>query len=247
MEGELRSVPLSEVLLLLHSGKKGGQLSVEAEIPLILRFHDGEIVGGGIFDWTGFEAITAFDLHKREGRFRFQPEGTIDEPEPIMPFDALVAEWARLTDEWRRYLSEIGAPSRVYKARRPPLPEVYAIFAEPLSVRGAARRWGVSLIEAMERVLQGRREGVLVELPVYRWYRMRIRHPMAFDLLHVHAFADVVRHLTGEKTLGELIREGLPEARVREFLIEELRTRKMRPRGRGELLRDLIWEKQYPV
>ena len=245
MEGELRSVPLSEVLLLLHSGKKGGQLSVEAETPFVLRFHDGEIVGGGILDWTGFEAITAFDLHQREGRFRFQPEGTIDEPEPIMPFDALVAEWARLTDEWRRTLSEIGAPSRVYKARRPK--GVYEIFAEPLSVRGAARRWSVPLIGAMDRVRQGLKEGALEPLPVYRWYRMRIRHPSAWELLDDHPFADVVRRLTGEKTLGELIREGLSEARVREFLIEELRTRKMRPRGRGALLRDLTWEKRYPV
>jgi len=243
VEGDLSSVPLSEALLLLHSGKKSGQLSVEAEVPLVLRFHDGEVIGGGIYDWTGFEAITAFDLQNREGAYRFRPEAVVGEPEPLMPFDTLVTEWARLTDEWRRFLAEVGPPSRVYEAPRGQ--GIYQVFAEPLSVRGAARRWGVPLIIAMERVWHGLREGELVGLAQYRWYPMRIRHPLAWEPLDRHPFADVIRRLTGEKTLGELIREGLSEERVREFLIEELRTRRMRPKGRGALLRDLTWEKQY--
>jgi len=245
VEGDLTSVPLADVLELLHSGKKSGQLSVEAEVPLVLRFHEGEIIGGGILDWTGFDAITAFDLQNQEGRFVFRDEAVIGEPQPLMPFAALITEWARLTDEWRRFLPEAGPPSRVYEAPR--AQGVYQVFAEPLSIRGAARRWGVPLIIAVERVWQGLREGELVGLAQYRWYPMRIRHPLAWEPLEHHPFGDVIRHLTGEKTLGELIREGLPEARVREFLIDELRRRRMRPKGRGALLRDLTWEKQYRV
>jgi len=245
VEGDLASIPLADTLELLHAGKKSGQLSVSAEVPLVLRFHEGEVIGGGIFDWTGFEAITAFDLQNPEGLFVFREEAVVGEPEPLMPFHALVTEWARLTDEWRRFLPEVGPPSRVYEAPRGR--GVYQVFAEPISIRGAARRWGVPLIIAMERVWQGLREGDLVGLAQYRWYPMRIRHPLAWEPLDRHPFADVVRRLTGEKTLGELIREGLSEERVREFLIEELRSRRMRPKGRGALLRDLTWEKQYPV
>ncbi len=242
MEGDLNTFPLMDALELVHAGKQSGEMVVDAEVELVLRFHSGEVMGGGILDWTGFEAISAFDLARREGSFRFYPEAVIGEPEPLMPFATFLAEWARLSDEWRRFLKRVGAPSRVFEAPRPQGP--YQLFARPLSVRGAARRWGVPLIVAVERVWQGLEEGVLVPLAQYRWHPMRIRHPLAWEVPRGHPYADVVRRLTGEKTLGELIQAGLPEARVRDFLIDELRHRRMRPRGRGALLRDLTWEKE---
>ena len=247
MEGDLRSIALSDALELLHGGKRSGRLAVRSrDVLLHLYFHGGEITGGGILDWTGFEAITSFDLQAREGELKFKAEAVIDEPEPLMPFPKLLTEWARLTDEWHRYLGEIGPPSRVYRASGDEEGEL-GIFREPLSVRGAARRWGVPLIEAMERVARGVREGRLSFTGQYRWFPMRIRHHLAPEPPEDYPHREVVRHLVGEKTLGELITEGLPIEEVRAFLIYELSHRKMQPRGRGALLRDLTWERDHPV
>jgi len=245
VEGDLEGIPLSDALELLHGSKKNGRLKVDADVPLVLRFHEGEIVSGGILDWTGFDAISAFDLQNRSGSFRFREEAAIGEPEPLMPFHALITEWARLTDEWHRFLPEVGSPSRVYEAPR--ARGIFEVFSKPLSVRGAARRWGVPLIIAVERVWQGLREGELVRLSQYRWYPMRISHPLATNPFGQHPYSDVVRYLSGERTLGEIIQAGVPEERVRDFLIDELKSRRMQPKGRGALLRDLTWEKQYPV
>jgi len=254
VEGDLRSVPLSEVLELLHAGKRSGQLSVESDVPLVLRLQDGEVVGGGIFDWTGFEAISSFDLERREGRFSFHDEAvvsvrtdtTVIEPTPIMPFAKLLTEWARVTDELKRRLAVVGAPSKVFRAVGDnPL---YRYFAEPLSVRGLTRRHGLSLLEAMTLAATGVASGELVFTGEYRWFRMRIRHHQATDPSGRHPYFSVVSRLTGEYTLGELIERGLVGLdEVRDFLIYELRGRHMRPRGRGALLRDLTWEKLYPV
>jgi len=238
VEGDLSTVPLMDTLELLHGEAKSGRLLIRADVPLFLRFRHGEIVGGGILDWEGFEAIATFDLASREGRFRFvagEEEGT-----PLFPFRTLVAEWARLSDEWRRFRTQVDAPSRVLEAPR--ASGTYAVFSPRLSVRGAAKRWGVPLIIAMERVWRGVLEGELVPLAFYRWFTMKVRHPLAGRRRLRHPFADVVSRLDGRRTLGELIQDGLPLDRVRAFLIEEIRAGKLKPPGRGALLRDLTWE-----
>ena len=243
MEGDLSTFPLADLLELLHSGGKSGRLHIRAEVPFELLFEEGEIVGGGVLDWQGFEAISAFDFNSREGRFRFVPGKASGALHPIMPFSPLLTEWARISDEWRRYLKQMGPPSRLFEAPRPK--GLYEIFERPLSIRGAARRWQVPLIIAMERVWQANREGALVPLARYRWYTMRIRHPNVWDPLDREPFADVIRRLTGDKNLGELIAEGLSEERVRDFLIREILQGRLKPKGRGALLRDLTWERMY--
>ncbi len=238
MEGNLATFSLSEALELIHAGGMTGELRVEAEVPLLLYFHKGEVAGGGILDWHGFEAISTFDLGQRQGRFRFSAAPV---PGPaMMPYATFITEWARLSDEWRRLRQAIDAPSRVLAAVAREGP--FAFFGDGLSVRSARRRWDVPIKEAMERARKGLLRGELKLTPRYNWYSMRMRHALYGQPRIPHPFPDVVERLSGEKTLGELIAEGFDARRLRDFLIHELKTGALKVRIRGTFLRDLTWE-----
>ncbi len=238
MEGDLSGIPLLDTLELIHTGRRSGLLEVEASgLPLSLYFLGGEVVQAAIWDWEGLEALFAFPLHLQEGRFRFQggrPEGT-----PLMPFRALLGEWARINDEWTRFRTLIDSPSRVLEAIRPK--EGLEVFQGGRSVRAAAKAWGVPLVVAMERAWTGVREGDLAPLRRYAWYALRIRH-QGRKGESLNEFAQLAELLDGRRNLGEIVREGIPVGLVRRYLVQALIRGEIQPPGRGWLLRDLLWE-----
>lgn len=240
MEGSFGTIPLSDVVEMVHANRATGVLEVNAgRLPLRLEFVEGEVVGGGILDWEGLEAIATFPLHPTEGRFRFKVGhlwGT-----PLMPFRLFMGEWARLNDQWTRFRSVLDSPSRVLETPR--AVEPFAVFVGGRSVRAAAKRWGVPLIIAAERAWRGLREGDLTKLRKYAWFALRIRHPSAWRTqAGIRNPQDITVLLDGSRNLGELIQSGLSIARVREYLIERILNGELEPPGRGWLLRDLLWE-----
>lgn len=73
MEGSFDTIPLSDVLEMIHASRGTGVLQLVSDgLPLNLHFEGGEVVGGGILDWKGFEAISTFPLHPDKGRFKFE-------------------------------------------------------------------------------------------------------------------------------------------------------------------------------
>ncbi len=238
MEGDLSGIPLLDTLELIHTGRRSGLLEVEASgLPLSLYFLGGEVVQAAIWDWEGLEALFAFPLHPQEGRFRFRggrPEGT-----PLMPFRALLGEWARINDEWTRFRTLIDSPSRVLEAIRPK--EGLEVFQGGRSVRAAAKAWGVPLVVAMERAWTGVREGDLAPLRRYAWYALRIHH-QGRKGESLNEFAQLAELLDGRRNLGEIVREGIPVGLVRRYLVQALIRGEIQPPGRGWLLRDLLWE-----
>lgn len=239
MEGNLNTMPLVDLLELLHSGRKSGVLKIEGRPPLALRLQAGEVVGGGILDWEGLEAIASFDLHASEDAFHFEPmpqSGKV-----IRPMRALLGEWARLNDECRRFLKVIHSPSRVYEGLGGQAP--FDVFIGGRSVRSAAKAWGVPLIIAMERVWSGLRSGDLTPLERYAWYGLRIRHPQARR--KSPGDGGLSRLMDGRANLGELIASGVDANELRHYLIEGILSGDLLFPGRGWLLRDLIWELEY--
>jgi len=240
MEGSFETIPLSDLLQMIHANRGTGLLHLQANrLPLKLHFMLGEVVGGGILDWEGFEAIATFPLHTEQGHFKFEAgrlQGT-----PLMPFKTLLGEWARMNDQWARFRSVLDSPSRVLETPR--AVEPYAVFVGGKSVRAAAKSWGVPLIIAAERAWRGLREGDLSKLRKYAWFALRIRHPSARRTqAGIRNPKDLTVLLDGSRNLGELIQAGLPIAQVRTYLIERITSGELEPPGRGWILRDLLWE-----
>lgn len=237
MEGDLKAIPLTEVLELVHAHRRSGVLEVRAGLlPLTLRFALGEVVGASILDWEGLDALFAFPLHPEEGTFRFVPTRSPEGAQALMPFSVLLGEWARVNDEWDRFRTLIDSPSRVLEAIRPGEP--YGAFLGGKSVRAAAKAWGVPLIIAMERAYMGVREGDLYPLRRYAWYALRIKKKNRT----LEEFGHLVTLLDGTRNLGEIVAEGVPLGLVRRYLIRALAQEELTPPGRGWLLRDLLWE-----
>ncbi|WP_027882592.1 DUF4388 domain-containing protein [Meiothermus rufus] len=240
MEGSFRTIPLTGLLEMLHANRGTGVLHLESlQLPLRLYFEEGEVVGGGILDWEGFEAITSFPLHPAEGHFRFKA-GPV-RGVPLMPFKVFLGEWARMNDQWSRFRTLLDSPSRVLETPR--AVEPFAIFVGGKSVRAAAKSWGVPLIIAAERAWRGLREGDLTRLRKYAWFGLRIRHPSARRTqAGIRDPEDITVLLDGSRNLGELIQAGLPIAKVRAYLIEHIASGQLEAPGRGWILRDLLWE-----
>lgn len=207
-------------------------------LPLSLRFAAGEVVGGAILDWEGLEALFTFPLHPKEGPFRFQP-GAAPQEKPLMPFSALLGEWARVNDEWDRFRTLVDSPSRVLEAIRPKPP--LEVFQGGKSVRAAAKAWGVPLLIAMERAYMGVREGDLYPLRRYAWYALRIKYQGRKGKT-LEEFSQLQALLDGSRNLGEVIASGVPVGLVRRYLVQALSSGELAPPGRGWLLRDLTWE-----
>ncbi len=240
MEGSFDTIPLSNVLELIHANRGTGVLYLDShKLPLRLQFEEGEVVGGAILDWEGFEAISTFPLHPDQGRFKFSA-GPV-QGVPLMPFKALVGEWARMNDQWARFRSVLDSPSRVLETPR--AVEPFAVFVGGKSVRAAAKTWGVPLIIAAERAWRGLREGDLTPLRKYAWFALRIRHPSARRTqAGIRDPKDITVLLDGSRNLGELIQAGLPIAQVRQYLIRRISSGELEAPGKGWILRDLLWE-----
>ena len=237
MEGSLDTMPLVDVLELIHMNRQTGVLSVKAELPLLLRFSSGEVVGGEILDWQGFEAVSTFPLYVESGQFAFvsaRREGT-----PWMPFQEFITEWARLNDEWFELISNLHSSLRIVEALHEIEP--YTVFIGGKSIQKAARIWKVPLIEAMRTVKQGLKQRNLALLSRYSWQSMKISYPEAF---FVKQDPEVVTSwLNGQRSLAEIIAAGVPEEKVRCYLITALRNGNVVvPQQRGWFLRNLLWE-----
>jgi len=239
LEGNLNTIPLTELLELIHGHRRSGVLEVQVgPLPLSLRFSAGEVVGAAILDWEGLEALFTFPLHPKEGPFRFQPTPPSQE-RPLLPFAALLGEWARVNDEWDRFRTLVDSPSRVLEAIRPKPP--LEVFQGGKSVRAAAKAWGVPLLIAMERAYMGVREGDLYPLRRYAWYALRIRYQGRKGKT-LEEFGQLQALLDGTRNLGEVIASGVPVGLVRRYLVQALSSGELAPPGRGWLLRDLTWE-----
>ena len=239
MEGNLSTMPLVDLLELLHAERKSGVLEVEGAPPLTLRLQAGEVVGGGILDWQGMEAIASFDIHTTEGRFSFKPG--LQSGKVLMPMQTLLGEWARLNDECRRFLRDIDSPSHAFESLSPT--GTYGVFHGGRSIRGAAKRWGVPLVIAMERAWTGLRSGELTPIGRYAWYGLRIRHPQARR--RQRQADELSQRMDGQHNLGELVASGIEPMRLRRYLIEGILSGDLVFPGRGWLLRDLIWEVEH--
>ena len=240
MEGNLATIPLQDVLEMIHSNRRSGVLRLEAgELPLVLRFSRGEVVGGGIFDWEGLEAIGAFPFNPSSGSFSFvtgRQEGV-----PLLPLPGLVAEWARQSDEWDRFREALDSPSRVLEAAEGA--DKYQVFAGGKSIRTAAKAWQVPLVTAAERAWKGVYAGQLRPVRKYAWFGLRIRHPLSRRTFAEAMDPNLIAiRLDGSRNLGEIIQLGFPLQSIRRFLVKELLRGELRPSGRGWLLRDLLWE-----
>ena len=240
MEGSFDTIPLSDVLQMIHASRGTGVLHLKTQqLPLKIQFMLGEVVGGSILDWEGFEAIATFPLHPEQGHFRFEVGSVVGTP--LMPFRVFLGEWARMNDQWARFRSLLDSPSRVLETPR--AVEPYAVFVGGKSIRAAAKSWGVPLIIAAERAWQGLREGDLTKLRKYAWFALRIRHPSARRTqAGIRDPKDMTVLLDGSRNLGELIQAGLPIAKVRTYLLERITSGELEAPGRGWILRDLLWE-----
>lgn len=240
MEGALDTISLIDVLEMLHGNRGTGRLYVEIDrLPLEIEFSQGEISSASILDWHGLEAIATFPLHPKFGRFKFV--GSSENKNAMLPFKNLVGEWARLNDQWSRFLTVIDSPSRVLDTPNPS--GQTGIFQGGRSIRGAAKQWKVPLIIAAERVWSALNDGELSKVRRYAWYGLKIRHPSRRrKKLDETKAGDITRQLDGSKNLGELIQEGLSIHRLRKYLIEEIAEGNVHFQGQGWVLRDLLWE-----
>jgi len=239
VEGNLNTMPLVSLLEMLHSEKKSGVLQIDSTPPLTLRLQVGEVVDGGILDWKGIEAIASYDIHTPEAPFKFEPG--LQSGKVIMPMPTLLGEWARINDECQRFFTLIDSPSRVFESLRDS--KEYGLFVGGKSVRTAARKWGVPLVIAMERVWTGLQSGELTPLNRYVWYKLRIRHPRARRKDGVDE--ELVRMMDGEQNLGRLVAAGIDPDRLRRYLIKGIMSGELVFSGRGWLLRDLLWELEH--
>ena len=244
MEGSLSTIALTDILEVIHSNQGTGLLSVTVtqgmgRLPLELRFVDGQVVGGGIFDWEGLEAVSTFPLGNRKGQFNFGTQPMVGIP--LLPFKNFMSEWARLGEQWNRFRTKIDSPSRVLDT--PKAHEPYGVFMGGKSIRGAAKAWGVPLIIAMDRTIRGLEDEAITKLRKYAWYGLKVRHPAArrtqSDISDPHHLTAV---LDGSRNLGELIQSGISLRVMREYLVQELSTGELEVPGKGWLLRDLLWE-----
>ncbi|MFC5848252.1 DUF4388 domain-containing protein [Deinococcus petrolearius] len=231
MRGLLSDLPLLGLLELVHTSRQTGVLSVSGELPYTVTFSQGEVVGGGVLDWLGLEALHTCPLSPWGGDFGFEPRTIAGRP--LQAYRPLLSEWARVSDEWERVCRPLGSPSRVFRGEP-------ALFggSEGRSVRAAARRSGRPLIEVAAEAAQAAQAGRLEATGSHAWFALVLRPSPAHGQHPVTAFLD------GQRNLGEVVRRGdLGVDEVRGYLLQAIR-RGLRFPGSGWVLRDLVWEEQ---
>ncbi len=232
LEGLFSDVPLIGVLSILHDTKQSGLLQIEVQLPFYLRFSHGEVVAGGILDWTGLDAIQSCPVIPDKGSFSFQVLEPVAQP-PLLPYDPFTTEWARVSDEWQQNIRLLGSPSVMLRGTLPP------IFNQPegCSVRAAAAFAQSPLADMASKSAVGVREGKLTPTGRYAWFDVVLPRP-------AQPITQLAQHLDGEASLGQLIDGGLDLNSVRIDLMAEINLG-MRFDGCGWVLRDLIWEMQH--
>ncbi|MBB5232959.1 DUF4388 domain-containing protein [Deinococcus budaensis] len=232
MQGLLSDLPLLGILELVNATRQTGILDVKAEVPFTVAFAEGEIVGGGILDWLGVDAVQAAPLLPEGGSFEFAPRAVTGTP--LAPYEHFTTDWARASDEWEQLCAVIGSPSRVFRGAEAPFDG-----PEGRSVRGAAQHLGRPLFEVAGQLAAAVRAGQAEPTGRYAWHALRLRSGTTRTSPSPVALA-----LDGERNLGEVIASGLGEAEVRAHLLAEIRAGLRFP-GSGWVLRDLIWEQKH--
>lgn len=232
MQGLLSDLPLMGILELVNGTRQTGVLDVKADVPYTVVFVGGEIVGGGILDWLGVDAIQASPMLPASGSFEFRASAVTGSP--LAPYDHFTTDWARASDEWEQLCAVIGSPSRVFRG---PLP----LFDDPegRSARAAARHAERPLFEVAQALAEAVRQGQTEPTGRFAWHSLRLRSGTTRT-----APSPVAQALNGEQNLGEVLSGGLPERDVRDYLLAEIRAGLRFP-GSGWVLRDLIWEQQH--
>ncbi|ABF45443.1 Protein containing PATAN domain [Deinococcus geothermalis DSM 11300] len=232
MQGLLSDLPLMGILELVNATRQTGVLDVKAEVPYTVAFLGGEIVGGGILDWLGVDAIQASPMLPNEGSFEFKPSAVTGSP--LAPYGHFTTDWARASDEWEQVCALIGSPSRVFQGELP-------LFDTPegRSARAAAQQAERPLFEVAQGLAEAVRQGRAEPTGRSAWHSLRLRSGTTRT-----APSPVAAALDGERNLGEVIAGGLDEWEVREHLLTEIRAG-LRFAGSGWVLRDLIWEQKH--
>lgn len=231
MQGLLSDLPLMGVLEMINSTRQTGVLDVQSQVPFAVAFRQGEVVGGGILDWLGVDAIQASPMLPDQGSFEFTPRTVTGTP--LALYGHFAADWARVSDEWEQVCAVIGSPSQIFRGALPPL-----IGPAGRSVRDATEQTGRPLFEVAQQVAGAVRDGRVKATGTFAWYSLRLQAGRRT------AASAVARALDGQHNLGELIAGGLDVRDVRAHLLTELR-QGLRFPGSGWVLRDLIWEQKY--
>ncbi|WP_420596594.1 DUF4388 domain-containing protein [Deinococcus sp.] len=227
MQGLFSDVPLIGVLSIMHETGQTGVLEVDADVPFSVAFAKGEIVEGGILDWTGLDALHASPMLPGSGSFSYSRRNVTGAV--ISPFEQFTTDWARITDEWEQIGTVISSPSVVLSGAMPLFDQ-----EKGRSVRAAARDAGLPLFEVAARAADAVNAGKLKATGRYAWYGLKIAH-------RGQRTSDLTRALDGGLSLGEVIDQGFSPAMVRAYLLSELHLG-LRFAGSGWVLRDLVWE-----
>jgi hypothetical protein len=100
LEGNLKDFDLSDILQLIHMGKKTGALEVVTESESgVIFFHEGGAVHAVAQDLSGDEAVNRI-LRWRQGHFVFKPDAATTYKSIKTPLQHLVLDAARQIDEW---------------------------------------------------------------------------------------------------------------------------------------------------
>lgn len=230
MQGLFSDVPLIGVLSLLHETRQTGVLDVDAEVPYTVAFAHGEVVEGGILDWTGLDALHASPMLPGDGSFSYMRRdvrGSV-----IAPFEQFTTDWARISDEWEQISGVIGSPSVVLTGPMPMFDQ-----EKGRSIRAAARDTGLPLFQVASRAADALSSGKLRLTGRYAWFGLRLSH-------RGHAQTALARMLDGKLNLGEIVERGFSLEEVRSYLMNEIRSG-LRFSGSGWVLRDLLWETKH--
>jgi len=101
LEGNLKDFDLSDILQLIHMGKKTGALEVVTDTESgVIFFAEGTAVHAVAQDLSGDEAVNRI-LRWRQGHFVFKPEATTNYKSIKTPLQHLVLDAARQIDEWQ--------------------------------------------------------------------------------------------------------------------------------------------------
>ncbi|WP_261664995.1 DUF4388 domain-containing protein [Deinococcus sp. Marseille-Q6407] len=247
IRGTLAELPLNSLLELIHAAQQTGLLEVEAflgrsSLTLRLAFFGGEIVDCAVLDWPGLDALFSFpqDLSAGHAEFWAIDPAQVQAQPPLAPFEFILSEWARVTDEWPRYNEWIGSPSTRFIGAMAP-------FSRPggCSVRAAAHAGARPLHEVASQVAELAQAGLLRpknEPPHQEWQFLPLPAPHTFIAAQA---GSPLEDLNGQLSLFDVQQaRSIPIGLVRAELMRAIQ-RGYRFPGCGWVMRDLIWEQDW--
>lgn len=102
LQGNLEDFDLTDVLQLIHLGKKNGALEIEIEGDRgEIYFENGKVLFAKTKNKMGEDSIHQI-LRWSVGKFLFSPEKTAPERKMDIPIQNLILDAAKQIDEWKR-------------------------------------------------------------------------------------------------------------------------------------------------